>query len=195
MGAAVVRVAGQLSERVVRDHDIGAELSQVVDDLANGLVERYVDEPGPAGGGRGVAGIGVTEHARPAGAERAQSVGEFSRAGTVRRPCGRDDRRAGTRRGAPCEHATGQQGLVVGMREHAHQRGGETVRAAAGGRVDAARHVLCPATTVSAGASGPVRRMPRPGQPRTSREAGFSSTSPGGRWSSGVPAGWTLMDG
>ncbi len=124
MGAPVVGVPGELAQGVVTDDDVRQEGADVCDQAADGFVQGRVDETYGALGGRGgVAGIGVAEQARGAGAQDGQGVGEFG--GSVARsgPGGGDDAGAGAGGVVPGEHATGQQAFVVGMGEHPHQRG------------------------------------------------------------------------
>lgn len=121
VGAAVVRVTGQLAQGVVRDDDVGAERADLLDQGGDHFVERCVDEPGTAGSRLRVAGIAVSEHARRARAECPQGVGEFRSPGAVGRPRHGDDGGARVRAGVLGEDTAGEEALVVGMGEHAEQ--------------------------------------------------------------------------
>lgn len=69
VGVHVVRMARQLPVRVVGDDDFGPELPHVPHHLADGLVERHVQQARPAGGRPGDTGVGVAEHTGHARAE------------------------------------------------------------------------------------------------------------------------------
>ncbi|GGT57992.1 hypothetical protein GCM10014713_59480 [Streptomyces purpureus] len=84
----VVGVARQLPERVVTHDQLGLEVANVGDEVADCFVEGGVDEPGPAGGRLGVAGIVVAEQAGDSGAQDCQGFGDFRCPAAVRRPGG-----------------------------------------------------------------------------------------------------------
>lgn len=68
------------------DDDVGADLADVSDEAADRFVEGNVNEPWPAGGRHGVAGVVVAEQARGAGAQGGQGVGEFGGTAAVGGP-------------------------------------------------------------------------------------------------------------
>ncbi|GGS29550.1 hypothetical protein Snoj_25980 [Streptomyces nojiriensis] len=121
MGPPVVRVAGELTQGVVADHDVRPDLTDVCDQAADGLVQRSVNEAYAAGCRGGDTGIGVPEQPRGAGAQDVQGVGEFGDAVGVGRPSGGDDSGAGARGGVLGEHAAGEEGFVIRMGEDAEE--------------------------------------------------------------------------
>lgn len=185
VGATVVRVAGQLSEGVVRDHDVGAERADPVDQGGDDLFHGRVDEPGPVVGRPRGAGVAVPQHAGRARAECVQSVGELGGPWAVRCPRHGDHTGARLRGGVLGEYAAGEEALVVGMGEHAQE-----------GRESGIRHGRASlSAAATAGETGPGTGVSPPGQRKTSRAEGLSSTWPGGSSPSGVRAGWTVMGG
>src|SRR5690606_14185541 len=107
VGAYVVGVTGELADCVVGDDDVGAEVPDVGDETADGLIEGSVDKPGSAGCGLGVPGVVVAEQAWGAGAQDGEGVGEFGRSAAVGGPGGGDDRCAGTGGVVLREHTAG----------------------------------------------------------------------------------------
>ncbi len=121
VGAKVIRVTGQLAQGVVSDDEVGLERTDVGHQPSDRVVERRVDQPLRVRGGLGVAGVPVAEQQRRAGTEDGEGLGEFPRPGRVLAPGRGNHRGAGTRGVLPGEHAAGEQGLVVRVREHTQQ--------------------------------------------------------------------------
>ena len=123
MGAAVVRVTGQLAQGVIvmRNNDVGSERADLVDQGGDHLVQRCVDEPGAAWGRLWVAGVAVPEHVRCARAECTQRVGELGCPRALRRPRHRDDSSARVRGSVLGEYAAGEEAFIVRMGKHTEQ--------------------------------------------------------------------------